>query len=95
MLFIVALECFVLTNETSSDVRQIRVTHKCGGHDRRKNNENVQSFGCPQSCIDLGVKSRNTIDYICDWYTSAIEACKIQHFWRIGIKLFLSNVLDS
>ena len=63
-MFFVLHKCFVLTNETSGDDPQIRVTHKFGGHDRRKNNEIDQSFECPQSCTDLSVKSKNTIDYI-------------------------------
>ena len=54
-------------------------------HDRRKNNEIDQDFGCNQSYIDLGVRSKNTIDYIS---SGTIEACKIQYLWRVGIQDF-------
>ena len=63
-MFFVLHKCFVLTNETSGDALQIRITHKYGGHGKRKNSEIDQSFGCPQSSTDLSVKSKNTIDYI-------------------------------
>ena len=97
IFFIVTRMCFVLTNETSSDVSQItsfeNVHHskmQCGkainGMTEEKNNEIHQGFGCTQSYIDLGVGSKNTIDYIS---SGTIEACKIQYLWRVGIQDFM------
>ena len=59
-------------------------------HDRRKNNEIDQDFACTQSYIDLGVRSKNTIDYIS---SGTIEACKIQYLWRVGIQDCVTNLI--